>query len=36
MNSTIQTILNHRSIRKFTSQPIESEQLYAILQAGLA
>ncbi|MDG2933087.1 oxygen-insensitive NADPH nitroreductase, partial [Vibrio parahaemolyticus] len=26
MNSTIQTILNHRSIRKFTSQPIESEQ----------
>ncbi|ARP00215.1 NADPH-flavin oxidoreductase [Vibrio alginolyticus] len=36
MNSTIQTILNHRSIRKFTSQPIESEQLDAILQAGLA
>ncbi|NMU82736.1 oxygen-insensitive NADPH nitroreductase, partial [Vibrio parahaemolyticus] len=36
MNSTIQTILNHRSIRKFTSQPMESEQLDAILQAGLA
>jgi len=36
MNSTIQAILNHRSIRKFTSQPIENEQLEAILQAGLA
>ncbi|MDF5306130.1 oxygen-insensitive NADPH nitroreductase, partial [Vibrio parahaemolyticus] len=23
MNSTIQTILGHRSIRKFTSQPID-------------
>ncbi|MDW1873017.1 oxygen-insensitive NADPH nitroreductase, partial [Vibrio sp. Vb0598] len=25
MNSTIQTILGHRSIRKFTSQPIDKE-----------
>ncbi len=36
MNSTIQTILGHRSIRKFTSQPIDKEQLETILQAGLA
>ncbi|UUM32479.1 oxygen-insensitive NADPH nitroreductase [Vibrio japonicus] len=36
MNSTIQTILAHRSIRKFTQQPIDSNQLDTILQAGLA
>lgn len=36
MNSTIETILGHRSIRKFTSEPIASEQLQAIIQAGLA
>ncbi|EDP59681.1 oxygen-insensitive NADPH nitroreductase [Vibrio sp. AND4] len=36
MNSTIETIHSHRSIRKFTSEPIESEQLQLILQSGLA
>ena len=36
MNSTIETILGHRSIRKFTSEPIASEQLQTILQSGLA
>ena len=36
MNSTIETILGHRSIRKFTSEPITSEQLQTILQSGLA
>ncbi|CAE6938204.1 NAD(P)h-flavin oxidoreductase [Vibrio sp. B1REV9] len=36
MNSTIQTILNHRSIRKFRSEAISSEQLQTIIQAGLA
>ncbi len=36
MNSTIQTILSHRSIRKFSSQPIDKEQLDTIIQAGLA
>ncbi|MEF1303443.1 nitroreductase family protein, partial [Vibrio owensii] len=36
MNSTIETILSHRSIRKFTSEPIASEQLQTILQSGLA
>ncbi len=36
MNSTIQTILNHRSIRKFSEQSIEKAQLDTIIQAGLA
>lgn len=36
MNSTIETILGHRSIRKFTPEPIEDEQLQTIIQAGLA
>ncbi|OEF06527.1 oxygen-insensitive NADPH nitroreductase [Vibrio genomosp. F10] len=36
MNSTIETILGHRSIRKYTQQPIEQQQLEAIIQAGLA
>ena len=36
MNSTIETILGHRSIRKFTPKPIEDEQLQTIIQAGLA
>ena len=36
MNSTIETILGHRSIRKFTSDPITNEQRQTILQAGLA
>ncbi|MFC1236243.1 oxygen-insensitive NADPH nitroreductase [Vibrio sp. F74] len=36
MNSTIETILGHRSIRKYTEQPIEQRHLEAIIQAGLA
>ncbi|MCZ4292540.1 oxygen-insensitive NADPH nitroreductase [Vibrio sinaloensis] len=36
MNSTIETILGHRSIRKFTPEPIEYDQLQTIIQAGLA
>lgn len=36
MNSTIQTILSHRSIRKFGPQPIDKAQLDTIIQAGLA
>lgn len=36
MNNTIQTIMAHRSIRKFTPQSIESEQLQSIIKAGLA
>ncbi|PFG58558.1 nitroreductase [Vibrio sp. ES.051] len=35
MNSTIQTMLNHRSIRQFTSQSIDKTQLETIIQAGL-
>jgi nitroreductase len=36
MNSTIETLLNHRSIRSFTAKPIAPEQLDAILSCGLA
>jgi len=36
MNKTIKTILGHRSIRKYTEQPIEKEQFEMIIQAGLA
>ncbi len=36
MNNTIETILSHRSIRKFGSQPIAKEQLDTIIKAGLA
>ena len=36
MNSTIETILGHRSIRQYTNQPIEKAQLDVIIQAGLA
>ncbi|MGR5238952.1 oxygen-insensitive NADPH nitroreductase [Vibrio alfacsensis] len=36
MNSTMQTILSHRSIRKFTPEPIDNAQMQAIIQAGLA
>ncbi|WP_324253482.1 nitroreductase family protein [Neisseria brasiliensis] len=32
----IETALAHRSIRKFTDEPISSEQLTAILNAGRA
>lgn len=36
MNPTIDKILSHRSIRKFTDEPISSQQLDAILQSGIA
>ncbi|GLT19101.1 NADPH-dependent oxidoreductase [Vibrio zhanjiangensis] len=36
MTPTIETILSHRSIRKYTEQAIEPEQLDTIIQAGLA
>ncbi|MEZ8824481.1 oxygen-insensitive NADPH nitroreductase [Vibrio amylolyticus] len=36
MNQTIDTILGHRSIRKFTEQAIDSAQLDAIIQSGIA
>lgn len=36
MNSTLETILSHRSIRKFTQQPIDKPVLDVILQAGVA
>lgn len=36
MNSTIETILAHRSIRQFTQQPIDSEQLDTIIRSGIA
>lgn len=36
MNTTIKTLLNHRSIRAFKSEPIAADQLDAILSCGLA
>ncbi|MBM7036650.1 oxygen-insensitive NADPH nitroreductase [Vibrio ulleungensis] len=36
MNQTLSTILNHRSIRKFTDEVIEEAQLSHIINAGLA
>ncbi len=36
MNSVIDTILSHRSIRQFTDQPIDHQQLQAVLQSGIA
>ncbi|MCK6264610.1 oxygen-insensitive NADPH nitroreductase [Vibrio sp. ZSDE26] len=36
MNNTIETILSHRSIRKFTDRAIDPKQLETIIQAGLA
>ncbi|MBY6197355.1 oxygen-insensitive NADPH nitroreductase [Vibrio hangzhouensis] len=36
MNTTIETLLGHRSIRKFTKQQLEPEQLDTILKSGLA
>lgn len=36
INSTIQTLLNHRSVRKFTDEPISADMLEIILQAGRA
>ncbi len=36
MNLTIETILQHRSIRKFTEQPIAEDQLSMILDCAIA
>lgn len=36
MNQTIETILQHRSIRKFTDQPITQEQLNAVLDCAIS
>ena len=36
MNSTIETMLAHRSIRQYSERPIEKNQLDTIIQAGLA
>lgn len=33
---TIETLLNHRSVRKYTGEPISDEMLQAILEAGRA
>jgi len=34
MNETIKTLLNRRSVRKFKSDQITDEKLYAVLEAG--
>lgn len=34
MNTTIETILNHRSIRKYTNEPVSDEQIETIIQAA--
>lgn len=36
MNELLQTMLNRRSIRKYTGEPIPEDKLKLILQAGLA
>ncbi len=36
MNETIDLMLNHTSVRRFTEEPIESEHLQAIISAGRA
>ncbi|HSH25367.1 MAG TPA: nitroreductase family protein, partial [Massilibacterium sp.] len=33
MNETIQTLTNHRSIRKYKDQPLTEEQLAVILES---
>ncbi|MCQ4087491.1 oxygen-insensitive NADPH nitroreductase [Saccharibacillus sp. JS10] len=34
MNDTISLLMNHRSVRKYTNQPVSQEQLETIVQAG--
>lgn len=34
MNDTISLLMNHRSVRKYTDQPVSQEQLEAIVAAG--
>ncbi|HEM4237915.1 TPA: nitroreductase family protein [Streptococcus suis] len=36
MNETIDLMLNHTSVRRFTEEPIEAEHLQAIISAGRA
>src|SRR5512136_562492 len=36
MNPTLKTIFSRRSIRKYTDQPVEPENLDLLLQAGMA
>lgn len=36
MNSVIETILNRKSVRKFSDKPVEKEKLQLILQAAMA
>ena len=36
MNSTIETILNHRSIRKFKKQPLSDEQIHTLVSSAQA
>lgn len=36
MNELLQTMLNRRSVRKYTGEPIPEDKLKLILQAGLA
>lgn len=33
---TLETILNHRSIRKFTNQPIDAATFEQLIEAGMA
>ncbi|MBQ3376365.1 MAG: nitroreductase [Erysipelotrichaceae bacterium] len=35
MNKTIEDIINRRSIRKYTDEPVREEDLQTVLQAGL-
>lgn len=34
MNDTLSLLMNHRSIRKFTDEPVTEEQLKTIVAAG--
>lgn len=36
MNETIDLMLSHTSVRRFTEEPIEAEDLQAIISAGRA
>ncbi|WP_064091841.1 oxygen-insensitive NADPH nitroreductase [Rossellomorea aquimaris] len=36
MNSTIETILNHRSIRKFKNEPLSEEQIHTLVSTAQA
>jgi len=36
MNTTVETILSHRSIRKFTDQPVSAEQLSTLIDCARA